>query len=94
MYVMRWTLWGKETYISFFLFYYVNKKCFLSQFKKSYQWKMKWAIAQIKETIVMFKVVSFFKIIFSLFYFLNYESKITYLQETWEIQNKFTYSSI
>ena len=28
-----------------------------------------------------------------LFYFLNYESMITHLQETWKIQNKVTYSS-
>ena len=27
------------------------------------------------------------------FFFLNYESMITHLQETWKIQNKVTYSS-
>ena len=26
-----------------------------------------------------------------LFYFLNYDSMITHLQETWKIQNKITY---
>ena len=28
------------------------------------------------------------------FYFLNYESVITHMQETWEIQNEVTYSSL
>ena len=30
--------------------------------------------------------------LFSLFHFLNYESMITHLQETWKVQNKVTYS--
>ena len=30
---------------------------------------------------------------FSLPYFLNYESMIAHLQETWKIQNTVTYSS-
>ena len=35
----------------------------------------------------------FMALIFSLFYFLNYENMITHLQETWKIQNKVTHSS-
>ena len=31
-------------------------------------------------------------IFFFLFYFLNYESLITHLQETWRMQNKVTYA--
>ena len=30
---------------------------------------------------------------FPLFYFLNYESMITHLKETWKIQKKVTYST-
>ena len=35
----------------------------------------------------------FFKMAIIFFYFLNYESMITHLQETWKMQHKVTYSS-
>ena len=38
-------------------------------------------------------MLMFMALIFSLFYFLNYENMITHLQETWKIQNKVTHSS-
>ena len=48
---------------------------------------------EIHQNMTLDKNLDFFLKSRGLYYFLNYESMLTHLQETWKIQKKVTYSS-
>ena len=48
---------------------------------------------EIHQNMTLDKNLDFFLKSRGLYYFLNYESMLTHLQETWKIQNKLTCNS-